>query len=440
MKHERKKNGPSIRLAALALSGVMIVSCGKKEDTGDSEEEKQAQVLANGNSSSSESAPAVPQVGAINLANLGDDGTAASLRLTEADNKCDDGPDLGLFGLALGGACHTSGFASKIMLGSEDGDNNGDGALNCNDFVEGKDSGIILGLMCGDFFKRFDGIKSFSFNKENTEFLALNFADFSAADSVAATGAWTKGNAASYPANIRLWGSETSFDSLKGVFSANLLSLDEGEIQVDFENKAKAEHQRISTVFKNNLATKANCEADPTNLNCVFQEVKIFNPDDANVAGAPNGMHIRIMTDDKKNPTFYLIEGRYMYSETKAAGFAEHGLGGTREIYFQTIQSGSQIWGKFEFRDANGELISLSGGAGVMMAMINQGVCKNTSDGSDVACSEIDTAKYASIWQGRSAMDAMTVSPVTTDFATGKPTKSELCLTDSADCIDLSGK
>lgn len=61
-------------------------------------------------------------------------------------------------------------------------------------------------------------------------------------------------------------------------------------------------------------------------------------------------------------------------------------------------------------------------------------------DGSDVACSAIDTAKYVGIWQGRTAMDAMTASPVTTDFTTGKPTKSELCLSDFADCIDLSGK
>lgn len=442
MKYPVTKNGLISGLTVIVLSGMLIVSCSQKaEEEEATEEEQQAQVLANGNSTTTESAATVPQVGSINLDNLGDDGSAAALRLTESADKCSDGPDLGIFGLALSGACGTSGFASKIMLGSEDGDTNGDGALNCSDYVEGKDSGIMLGLMCGDFFKRFDGIKSFSFNKaETSEYIALSFADFSATDKVTAAGSWTKGNAASYPANIRLWGSKTSYETLTGIFSANLVSLDEGEVQVDFDNPAKAERIRVSTSFKNNLATKANCETDPTDENCVFQEVKIYNPEDTDILGAPNGVHIRIMTDDKNNPTFYLIEGRYKYTEAKALGFAAFGLGGTREIYFQTIQAGGQIWGRFEFRDADDALLTVSGLAGVELAAVNNGVCKNTSDGTVSNCDEIDTAKYADLWKGRTGMDAMTESPVTTDFTTGKPTISELCLADFASCIDLSGK
>jgi hypothetical protein len=226
---------------------------------------------------------------------------------------------------------------------------------------------------------------------------------------------------------------------MTGVFAANLLSLDEGEVQVDFENKEKAEHFRVSSAFKNNLSTKSNCESDPSESNCVFQSVKLFNPEDDSVGGAPNGMHLRIMTDDKINPTFYVIEGRYNYSAAKAAGFAEHGLDGTREIYFQTIQSGGQIWGKFEFRDSSDELISAPGVTGAILAVLGNGVCKNTSDGADEACGDIDTSVYAGLWLGRTQMDSLTTIPVNADFVTGKPTKSELCLTDFETCLDLSG-
>jgi hypothetical protein len=166
--------------------------------------------------------------------------------------------------------------------------------------------------------------------------------------------------------------------------------------------------------------------------------VKLFNPEDKTVSGAPNGMHLRVMTDDKINPTFYVIEGRYRYSEAKAAGFAAYNLDDTREIYFQTIQSGGQIWGKFEFRDVNDELLSLPGVTGAILAVLGNGVCKNTSDGADETCGDIDTSKYANLWLGRAQMDSLTTTPVTADFATGKPTKSELCLTDFENCLDLS--
>ena len=37
-------------------------------------------------------------------------------------------------------------------------------------------------------------------------------------------------------------------------------------------------------------------------------------------------------------------------------------------------------------------------------------------------------------------MDSMSASPVTADFTSGKPTKSELCLNDFETCLDISGK
>jgi hypothetical protein len=424
----------------LILAAGLVYGCGNKaEETEATEEQQQQQVLANGNSSSPESTPAVPQVGSINLAGLGDDGTAASLRLADdAADKCNR-ENMGVFGLALGGACHTSGLAARIMLGSEDGDHNGDGKLDCGDFEEGKDRGIVLGMMCGDFFKRFDGIKSFAFAEPAaSRYLGLSFADFDADDGVTATGSWSKGNAASYPANIRLWGSETSLDAMTGLFAANLASLNEGEVQVDFNNPEKGEHLRASSKFTNNLATKANCASDPSTTNCVFQEVKIYNPDDTNQEGAPNGMHIRIMTDDKLAPTFYMLEGRYMYRAEKV-GHLPAFLQATREIYFRAVQQDGQIWGQFEFRDADGALVAGENALqNLILAAVQQGQCKSISDGSDVTCTAVDPAQYASLWQGREAMDDMSTSPVTADFVNGKPVKQELCLADFESCIDLS--
>lgn len=425
----------------IIVAAGLIYGCGKKEEDTESEEQRQQQVLAKGNSSSPEAQPAVPQVGAINLSGLGNDGAdTAALNLADGEGgKCDAGPDMGVFGLALGGACHTSGLASKLMLGSEDGDHNGDGVLNCADFQEGEDRGLVLGMMCGDFFKRFDGIKSFAFSEPAaSRYMGLSFADYAADDGVTAVGSWSKGNAASYPANIRLWGSKTSFETLSGVFAANLVSLDEGEVQVDFKDDDKGEHIRASSKFKNNLATKANCESEPSDANCVFQEVKIYNPDDTEQQGAPNGMHIRIMTDDKKAPSFYVIEGRYMYKAEKVQHFPAF-LHGTREIYFRAVQQSGQIWGQFEFRGSDGELLTGSTPIETLiLAAVQQGQCKTVSDGEDAACSAVDPSKYASLWLGRDAMDAMASSPVTADFTTGKPTKQELCLADFENCIDLS--
>ena len=431
-----------------AVSGLIVLSllssgCGKKKEAAEDEEAEMGQVLANGNAKNPTTTGSVPQVGSINLGGLGDESSAAALNMTEEsdETKCSDGPDMGIFGLALGGACHTTGLASKLMLGSESGDNNKDGKVDCGDYTEGKDNGIMLGLMCGDFFKRYDGIKAFSFeNKEKADFLALSFADFNAADSLAAAGSWTKGDDTSYPANIRLWGSKTSFSALKGVFSANLSSLHAGEVQVDFENPLKAERMRVSSTFANNFDKKSGCAANPNASNCVFQEVKIYNPDDLNENGAPNGMHIRVLTDDKNAPTFYIIEGRYKYRAEKAAGFAQHGLGGTREIYFKTVQKSGQVWGQFNFLDENGNDVLPGGLTDLIVAALKAGVCKSTVTGADVAsCTEITPANYASLWLNRTGMDGMTTTPITTDFETGKPTKSELCLTAFPNCIDLSG-
>jgi hypothetical protein len=438
------KSGKKIAALIALTAFVMTVGCGKKEEDEDDEastEEERAQILANGNSSSPDSDPVVPQVGAINLEGLAT-AESSSLRLQDDDDdddsKCRQ-DELGIFGLALGGACHTSGFASQIMLGSDTGDHNEDGVLNCDDHVEDGDTGIMLGLMCGDIFQKFEGLQSFSFNdKEEKEFMGLSFADFDAEDDVTATGAWSKGNAASYPANIRFWQSETSFAALEGIFAFNLASLEEGTIMVDFKDDDEDDIAiNAATEFKNNSATKANCAADPTEENCVYQEVKIYNPDDTRTTNSPpNGMHIRIMTDDKLNPTFYHLEGLYQYNEEKAAELANAGLAATRQIYFKTIQQDGEIWGSFEFRDENDALLSVMHGSVDVIAQLADGVCKTLATGEDTECGAIDPDDFTFV--GRAAMDTLATTPVDADFETGKPTKAELCLADVEECIDLS--
>ena len=84
--------------------------------------------------------------------------------------------------------------------------------------------------------------------------------------------------------------------------------------------------------------------------------------------------------------------------------------------------------------------ISLPGPTGAVLAILADGVCKNTSDGADATCGVIDPSKYEDLWAGRTQMDSMSASPVTADFTSGKPTKSELCLNDFETCLDISGK
>lgn len=374
-----------------------------------------------------------PSVGGISLANMGTSGA----KLAGDDRNCEgvSGEGAGLFGLALGGACNTAPLASELMLGSTTGDFNGDGNLNCDDYTEaGEDNaGILLTLMCSEHLVKYSKIVSVAAEETaggETMGFGVSFADYDANDSFAAVGHWTKGNSASYPANIRTWIGQ-SIASMAGFLTFKMDDLRNGTIYID--TSALGEMNILGEINFSSKISTADCEASPSEANCHWQELRLYPGEGVVQDGPPNGMHIKIFAEAKDDPKFIAIEGRYRYTAENAAAHFSGERGGpdisaVRDIYFTAVQKGSQLWGRFMFKDENDNYIEYRpGGAGTddyfAPLRLTAGVCQNFGESTPVPCTDITYTDYDELWQGETAFETVpSTFTIPSVFEEGKPT------------------
>ncbi len=439
-----------LRISVILCSVLAWAACTPKgTDEDNSLEDVEPVVPAGGigrSGAKADDSVAVPQVGSINLSSLVEDDDPA-LRLADepgAKGKCEK-QKLGAFGLALGAACHTSGLASALLLGREQGDFDGDGDVDCGDFLAAKDDdqaggpGIMLSLMCQGVFLNNPNVVSLAFaDAENPKFqaMAVSFADYE--NDVAAVGSWTKGNAASYPADIRLWGG-TGMTALEPMFAMGLSSLNAGTVFVDKMGDSVAD---IKVEYANQ-SDGSLCASAPSKSSCHWQDIQAYSGDGLVENGPPNQFHLRVFADNKENPSFLALEGRYGYSpETAAKAFAADAsdpnrpdLTAIRSVYFQVIKKDKQIWGRMIFKDESGALLSWempapTGTIDIFAQLAAEdGVCQNTNSSDWVACTDIDPSSYQQLWDGLEGFAAVAASPVEIDWTSGKPEQAGLCNT-----------
>ena len=384
--------------------------------------------------------PTVPQVGAIALEGLGTHAmTVAATGAALVDNACSQ-DQLGVMGIALGGACNTAPFVSRILLGSRNGDFDGDGDVDCADFVAAKaagaDPGIMLNLLCESVMQATNNVTSLAFltGKANADAaFAVSFKDFQ--NDVPAVGSWSHGTAASYPADIRIFRGRT-LDTLSGLLALSLNDPNSGSVKLaGFGPSA----QFSADVAFSNKKQAGKCADAPSTTNCHWQDVRIYGGEGSTAGGPPNGFHLKIFADDKEKPAFLALEGKYRYTTATSAATAagQTGCPGgemakLRTVYFQTVQRGAQIWGRFSFLDGNGQSLACVSGGGVdpfAMLARPEGICQNVGSDRWVACTSIDYTNYVELWQGEATFSNVTESPVSVDVFANPPTERGLCTT-----------
>jgi hypothetical protein len=447
-----------LQIPLILCLGFGLTHCQKQGEDDKAASDQTDPVLPTGGVGSagtkSDSSVAVPNVGSINLSTIADPADAALMLADDSSEAKCDRQNLGAFGLAIGAACHTSGFASKLLLGSESGDFDGNGSIDCGDFQyakshhkEGADDGpgILLNLMCQGVFLNNDNVTSFAWedlkNPKNKA-MAVSFADYE--NDITAVGSWTKGNAASYPADIRIWGGDSVATALP-VIGMGLTSLNNGVVA--FEDLGGTKF-KVQVEYANKTET-ANCIEAPSKENCHWQDIKLFGGDGLIEKGPPNQFHLRIFADSKDAPTFLALEGRYGYSaESAAKAFAPSAedanrpdLRAIRSVYFQVVKKGGQVWGRLVFKDENDELLKWEtaspGGTVDIMAKLaaDDGICQNSDSAEWVTCDKVTYTDYADLWEGSEKFESVTASPVKVEWLTGKPEKQGLCNINK--CIDF---
>ncbi len=436
--------GQSIVIGVALATAWGLASCRKAESdaaedgAGEGDETTSKVTGIGGDSAPGDAATplsGLPQVGGIALGGLGGAATAAALGLQDGETCHQD--KLGVMGFALGGACNTAPFAAKIMLGNRNGDHDADGDMDCDDLVaataKGSAPGLLLHLLCEDVMRKNDGIVSLAFAGPETAF-GVSFKDFP--NDTAAVGAWTQGDAASYPADIRIFKGR-SLPTLKGHMALTLIDRDNGSVKIAGFGTPGDERFSADLSFSNKRST-AKCATMPDTANCHWQDVRLYGGEAAIVSGPPNGFHLKILADDKEKPSFIAIEGKYRYTDATAeaqfpaaADCPGAELRKLRSLYFQTVQKGTQIWGRFQFKDRDGHLLACEIAPGLdpfaMMAR-PEGVCQNAGSDQWVPCTAITPGEYTERWQGELNFADVTESPVG-DIFDDAPTTVGVCTT-----------
>jgi hypothetical protein len=407
-------------LLAMQLSGP--IGCGSF--AGNPEEEEQV---------APKSEAEIPDVTRINLTNLGKADAALKLRgmgeypsrknqfsvfeLLANEGKTGCGQqDLGLFGISIDAACTLSAISSNLLYG-ENPDRDGDGKLTCGDYRSGEeDLGFLTPLLCEPAVLATKNIRSVRFEEDGVK-TAISFEKFS--DDSAVIGNWTASGPETgrYPANIRAWRGTTD-PQLDPVLAFALESIGLGTNYFDLR---PLNESLVGEVAFSIPVSPEKCKSEPSKENCFWQDIQILITDaeKALSGSSPSGIHLVIFADNKQNPTFVAIEGKYRYDPAvakKILDAAEPGpslFKNTIEIYFRTVQVNEQLWGSFDFKDSEGKTVAMDilDDKGKLISLTELmrngpggeaygGICQNLSSKDLAECSRINYKDYAAVWRG----------------------------------------
>ena len=374
----------------------------------------------------------LPDATSIRLGNLGVKKEGGALKAQNVNKfslnesgRCQGLGQLGVFGFALGPACHTSYFVDDTLYGVSP-DRDGDGDLTCADYYSDKNNlGILYPLLCEPGLLANPKIKTLNFF-EGTQNFAISFLPFIADE--LAVGSWTAtgDDSGRYPGQVRIWSNENRED-LAGVLAMKLDSQKSGQLFFDYR---PSNSELLGSIeFKTQTNADA-CASAPSRENCHWQE-SMFAGTKGSASEAPiPGMHLIVFADRKENPNFLILEGKLSYTKEAAektwpeSNAASHpNFHTVREVYFRTVQKGSQIWGSFDFKNAENQTIeSPIEVSGFPFDLTNimrngrtnipyQGICQNLGSDEWVDCVDINYKDYDSIW----LMDE-NISEVDADF------------------------
>ncbi len=427
-------------IMSLVFAVAVVTNCEKPEDedaeeeTSDGDGSSQVTTGSGSNKNSKSKREAfLPRVDAIQL---GTAGKSSGSSLVDDDTKCDHLSDMGIAGLALGGACHTSDLAANLMLGDSSdttgvaGDTNGDGVTTCADLSD-DGSGVLMHLLCGEFLGKFSEITSLAFEDDDggDKEMAITFADITG-DDLTAAGHWTQGDSSSFPANIGIFRGD-SLEELGGFAGLSLSDLDNGSVYINVsEEDSDDDYPLYGQVDFATKSSTSSCKDSPSAANCHTQDIKLFFGEDQILDGPPNGFHLNILADDKVSPTFLAIEGRYDYI-TPHPNFSDNeAIEDSTQIYFQFVQEDDEMWMKIFFIDADGNTLT-----GSWLDIFSAGTCQTPGEESYSDCEGLTGSDYDDLWVGIDDFENITESPVSGLTYPDTPTEHGICTTEG--CLNF---
>ncbi|MFK7826974.1 MAG: hypothetical protein AB8G05_22720 [Oligoflexales bacterium] len=361
----------------------------------------------------------LPDATSIQLGSLGVKQEGASLFLEEnrelllnETERCQGSDQLGVFGFALGPVCHTSYFIDDTLYGRSP-DRDGDGDLSCADYnLDKNDLGILFPLLCEPGLLANPKIKTLNI-LEGSENFAISFLPF--IEDEFAVGSWTAigEDSGRYPGQIRIWSNQNRAD-LAGILGMKLNSKKSGQLFFDYRplNSELLGSIEYETQFNTEV-----CETKPSRENCHWQESMFAGTKGSSSEAPIPGMHLIVLANKKENPSFLVLEGKLSYTQEAAEktwpesnAAAHQDFHTVREVYFRTVQKGSQIWGSFDFKNSDNltieSIIDVSGFPIDLTKMMRngssdipyQGICQNLGSDEWVDCVDINYQDYNSLW------------------------------------------
>ena len=394
-----------IQKSLALITSFMILSCGVEEDTQFDPKDIR-----------------VPDARPINLASSQD-----GLQLQGDESDCSQFQDLGVFGIPLGLACHTTPFVGQMLYG-DDPDRDQDGELTCADYDREVENGILVSLLCERGLANYESITSMRFQDEDQNDVAISFLDYDATDAFDAVGNWSirRDAEANFPSNIRIWTGDSVSDPLSGVFAAQLDSPTKGTIFFDFTAQGVPLAGEVRFIHQEDTS---QCSASPSADTCHVQEIKLKGLEEGGSDNPPPGMHLRILASSKVDPEFFLIEGSMRMTEESANAAWENDpvveqlpdLLGIRDIYFRTVKKDDSLWGSFDLKDGDDQTLPLEvspiNGVTVSFGSILRdgpsgddysGICQEMGSDEQITCTSLTYTDYESLWIGDDSVNALT--------------------------------
>lgn len=389
--------------ASLMLLALLLTACGVNDESIDEN-----------------SSVVVPD---LRLISIGENSEVDNLGVVSEDtDKCSQYSDLGVFGIPLGVACHTTPLVSQIFYG--EAAHNSESELSCDAYQEDAENGVLLPLFCSPDLTPYERIQSLRFKDDQDAEIAMSFVDYDDSDNMDAVGSWTPAGdrSSQFPSNLRIWGkSSDTQDDIGGLLATELSDLNTGKVYFNLSSMGEDFAGQVS--FQNQEDTSL-CASSMSKEHCHYQEIFIQGLADAEDPLA--GMDIRIWADAKSSPDHFAIEGSLRLDSVIAQAFwsadeisqSFPSILEVREIYFRTVKHGSNLWGSFDFKDADGQTVDLSievqNGISIDFASILKdgnsgedyaGVCQLLGSEEQVDCQSIDYLAYTGLWYGDEAIN-----------------------------------
>ncbi len=362
----------------------------------------------------------------------------------------------GIFTFALLAACMTTRVFREVTYGSDFGDYNGDGQVNCQDYDDFPGQAELFHrLFCTEAYRTKEKIVEIGFApieevNRNVHSVELNYSlvSFKAfEDNSSIVGFFNAFEPQVYPMNLRLWMAqkEEGIAAAKPIFAISSPELTSG-VSYSFGLDSLEDARIISEI--RSIDSYEGCRESPSTTTCNFQDFKAFFGNgpifierikEKVKVRLPNTSHFLIWSDYGLAPGLVILEGSMLFDKSNTEGFFldfeiegdnSMDLTSTQKVYFQFVLLEDEMWRSMILFDSKGERVSIpvkiNNEVIDYQPIYESGQCINVVDESKDCVKLKDITTYSSLFMGESQFDHVPLSGLEININfDDKPTKLE---------------